>query len=140
MCSLQRTTNIHLNQQNLQITHLFAASNIRLPVLDSQLHLVSFQDHSFCEQYSTTGCNRAIIFASANLRGVNLYVFHASLTDFHCFDWLMYVRGNPYGFIFKKKQKIFFFFLTLFFIFCCFNPRDLHELSIKMAFVETCLP
>ena len=33
------------------------------------------------------------------LRGVNLYVFHVSLTDFHCFDWLTYVRGNPYGFM-----------------------------------------
>ena len=39
-------------------------------------------------------------------RGVNLYVFHVSLTDFHCFDWLTYVRGNPYGFIKKKKKKI----------------------------------
>ena len=37
-------------------------------------------------------------------RGVNLYVFHVSLTDFHCFDWLTDVRGNPYGF--KKKIKI----------------------------------
>ena len=32
-------------------------------------------------------------------QSVNLYVFHVSLTDFHCFDWLTYVRGNPYGFI-----------------------------------------
>ena len=44
-------------------------------------------------------------------RGVNLYVFHVSLTDFHCFDWLTYVRGNPYGFIIK----IFFFFFKLLF-------------------------
>ena len=71
-------------------------------------------------------------------RGVNLYVFHVSLTDFHCFDWLTSVRGNPYGFI--KKKKFFFFFKLLFLkLFCC-NPRDLHELNIKMAFVETCLP
>ena len=42
------------------------------------------------------------------LRGVNLYVFHVSLTDFHCFDWLTHVRGNPYGFIKKnKKQNLF---------------------------------
>ena len=72
------------------------------------------------------------------IRGVNLYVFHVSLTDFHCFDWLTYVRGNPYGFIFKKKKKKKFFFLNYYFLnyFFC-NPRDLHELSIKMAFVET---
>ena len=51
-------------------------------------------------------------------RGVNLYVFHVSLTDFHCFDWLTYVRGNPYGFIIFKKKKLncnFFFFKLLFF-------------------------
>ena len=36
-------------------------------------------------------------------RGVNLYVFHVGLMDFHCFDWLTYVRGNPYGFIIIKK-------------------------------------
>ena len=40
-------------------------------------------------------------------RGVNLYVFHASLTDFHCFDWLTDVLGNPYGLL-KKQKKIFF--------------------------------
>ena len=75
------------------------------------------------------------------IRGVNLYVFHVSLTDFHCFDWLTYVRGNPYGFIIKKIYIYnFFFFKLLFFkLFFC-NPHDLHELSIKMAFVETCLP
>ena len=51
-------------------------------------------------------------------RGVNLYVFHVSLTDFHCFDWLTDVRGNPYGFkkkknYLKKKLKIFFFFFFI---------------------------
>ena len=30
--------------------------------------------------------------------GVNLYVLHTSLTDFHCFDFLTDVRGNLYGF------------------------------------------
>ena len=48
-------------------------------------------------------------------RGVNLYVFHVSLTDFHCFDWLTYVRGNPYGLL--KKKKIFFFFFFNYYFF-----------------------
>ena len=38
------------------------------------------------------------------IRGVNLYVLHASLTDFRCFDWPTDVRGNPYGF---SKKKIY---------------------------------
>ena len=53
-----------------------------------------------CELYSD---EHAVLY---NPRGVNLYVFHVSLTDFHCFDWLTYVRGNPYGFIKKKKKKL----------------------------------
>ena len=61
------------------------------------------------------------LYITVYSRGVNLYVFHVSLTDFHYFDWITDVRGNPY---------IFFF-----------TTRDFHELSIKMAFVETiCLP
>ena len=40
-----------------------------------------------------------------------MYVFHASLTDFHCFDWLTDVLGNPYGF--RKKN----------------TTRDRHELK-----------
>ena len=44
------------------------------------------------------------VMRSMSGRGVNLYIFHVSLTDFHCFDWLTYVRGNPYGFIIKKTQ------------------------------------
>ena len=53
---------------------------------------------------------------SCYTRGVNLYVFHVSLTDFHCFDWLTYVRGNPYGFIIKKKIIIIIFFLNYYFL------------------------
>ena len=47
-------------------------------------------------------------------RGVNLYVIHVSLTDFHYFDWLTDVRGNPYRFGGKKKLN---FFVTFFFFY-----------------------
>ena len=76
-----------------------------------------------------------VLLESRWSKGVKLYVFHVSLTDFHCFDWLTDVRGNPYGYFFI------FFKLNFYFIFIFITTRDLHELSIKMAFVETiCLP
>ena len=69
--------------------------------------------------------------------------------DFHCFDWLTDVRGNPYGF--KNKFKLFivinflflllhFFYLIFFIIKFFLTTRDLHEISIKMAFVEPVFP
>ena len=64
--------------------------------------------------FTAIRCNDSLcisrFYRSAYIRGVNLYVFHVSLTDFHCFDWLTYVRGNPYGFIIKKKKKKLIFF------------------------------
>ena len=50
-------------------------------------------------------------------RGVNVYVFHVSHTDFHWFDWLTDVRGNPYGFTITKIYILHFFFF--------FTTRDL---------------
>ena len=46
------------------------------------------------------------------VRGVN-YVLHTSLTDFHYFDLLTDVRGNPYGFFIKKCKKNQLFFQSV---------------------------
>ena len=55
-------------------------------------------------------------FIMTCVRGVNLYVFHVSLTDFHCFNWLTYVRGNPYRLKKKKNNNNFFFLYNFFFL------------------------
>ena len=76
--------------------------------------------------YDSAYCYHQLIHSYS--RGVNWYVLHTSLMDFHCFDWLTDVRGNPYAF--KKIKKIFFGKLTW-----VFFMRDLHDVSIEMAFV-----
>ena len=40
--------------------------------------------------------SRVHMQTDGQIRGVNLYVFHVSVTDFHYFDWLTDVRGIPY--------------------------------------------